>query len=289
MTAQEWLRKASASLESAGIADAESDAWLMFSHVTGMSRMEYTLDRDKCLSDEEICSLAKMLEKRNQHIPVQQITGEAWFMGYRFFVNENVLIPRMDTEVLVEAVLTRFPAVPVTENGKRRVLDMCTGSGCILLSLLKEEKGLLGTGADISERALLVARENAHRLECEAQFIFSDLWENIEDTYEIIVSNPPYIVRNVISTLDTEVKDHEPVLALDGGEDGLDFYRKIVADTHRHLVPGGLLAFEIGYDQGQALTALLKKAGYRNIEILKDLAGLDRVALGWRADEQQEE
>ena len=289
MTAQEWLRKASASLESAGIADAESEAWLMFSHVTGMSRMEYTLDRDKCLSDEEICSLAKMLEKRNQHIPVQQITGEAWFMGYPFFVNENVLIPRMDTEVLVEAVLTRLPAVPVTENGKRRVLDMCTGSGCILLSLLKEEKGLLGTGADISEKALLVARENAHRLECEAQFIFSDLWENIEDTYEIIVSNPPYIVRNVISTLDTEVKDHEPVLALDGGEDGLDFYRKIVADTHRHLVPGGLLAFEIGYDQGQALTALLKKAGYRNIEILKDLAGLDRVALGWRADEQQEE
>ena len=289
MTAQEWLRKASASLESAGIADAESDAWLMFSHVTGMSRMEYTLDRDKCLSDEEICSLAKMLEKRNQHIPVQQITGEAWFMGYPFFVNENVLIPRMDTEVLVEAVLTRLPAVPVTENGKRRVLDMCTGSGCILLSLLKEEKGLLGTGADISEKALLVARENAHRLECEAQFIFSDLWENIEDTYEIIVSNPPYSVRNVISTLDTEVKDHEPVLALDGGEDGLDFYRKIVADTHRHLVPGGLLAFEIGYDQGQALTALLKKAGYRNIEILKDLAGLDRVALGWRADEQQEE
>ena len=289
MTAQEWLRKASASLESAGIADAESDAWLMFSHVMGMSRMEYTLDRDKCLSDEEICSLAKMLEKRNQHIPVQQITGEAWFMGYPFFVNENVLIPRMDTEVLVEAVLTRLPAVPVTENGKRRVLDMCTGSGCILLSLLREEKGLLGTGADISEKALLVARENAHRLECEAQFIFSDLWENIEDTYEIIVSNPPYIVRNVISTLDTEVKDHEPVLALDGGEDGLDFYRKIVADTHRHLVPGGLLAFEIGYDQGQALTALLKKAGYRNIEILKDLAGLDRVALGWRADEQQEE
>ena len=289
MTAQEWLRKASASLESTGIADAESDAWLMFSHVTGMSRMEYTLDRDKCLSDEEICSLAKMLEKRNQHIPVQQITGEAWFMGYPFFVNENVLIPRMDTEVLVEVVLPRLPAVPVTEDGKRRVLDMCTGSGCILLSLLKEEKGLLGTGADISEKALLVARENAHRLECEAQFIFSDLWENIEDTYEIIVSNPPYIVRNVISTLDTEVKDHEPVLALDGGEDGLDFYRKIVADAHRHLVPGGLLAFEIGYDQGQALTVLLKKAGYHNIEILKDLAGLDRVALGWRADEQQEE
>lgn len=280
MTAQEWLRKASASLESAGIADAESDAWLMFSHVTGMSRMEYTLDRDKCLSDEEICSLAKMLEKRNQHIPVQQITGEAWFMGYPFFVNENVLIPRMDTEVLVEAVLTRLPAVPVTENGKRRVLDMCTGSGCILLSLLKEEKGLLGTGADISEKALLVARENAHRLECEAQFIFSDLWENIEDTYEIIVSNPPYIVRNVISTLDTEVKDHEPVLALDGGEDGLDFYRKICEKAPEYLNAGGWLFLEIGYDEGPQVKAMMKLRDFVDVEIKKDLAGLDRVVYG---------
>lgn len=280
MTAQEWLRKASASLESAGIADAESDAWLMFSHVTGMSRMEYTLDRDKCLSDEEICSLAKMLEKRNQHIPVQQITGEAWFMGYPFFVNENVLIPRMDTEVLVEAVLTRLPAVPVTENGKRRVLDMCTGSGCILLSLLREEKGLLGTGADISEKALLVARENAHRLECEAQFIFSDLWENIEDTYEIIVSNPPYIVRNVISTLDTEVKDHEPVLALDGGEDGLDFYRKICEKAPEYLNAGGWLFLEIGYDEGPQVKAMMELRDFVDVEIKKDLAGLDRVVYG---------
>ena len=289
MTAQEWLRKASVALENAKITDADSDAWLMFSYVTGMSRMEYTLKRDRCLSAEEVCSLSKMLEKRKQHIPVQQITGEAWFMGYPFWVNENVLIPRMDTEVLVEAVLTRLASVPLPKNKKRRILDMCTGSGCILLSLLKETNGLLGTGADISEEALCVARQNADRLECKARFIRSDLWENIDDTYEIIVSNPPYIVRNVILTLDAEVRDHEPLLALDGGEDGLDFYRKIVADARRFLVPGGLLAFEIGYDQGQALTELLNNAGYNNIEILKDLAGLDRVALGWKADEQQEE
>ena len=282
-------KEGSKQLKNAGITEAELDARLLLQEVCGTDRNDLLVHGNAEVQEEKEKQYRQMLCKRCGHIPLQHILGYQEFMGLRFQVNENVLIPRMDTEVLVEAVLTRLPAVPVTENGKRRVLDMCTGSGCILLSLLKEEKGLLGTGADISEKALLVARENAHRLECEAQFIFSDLWENIEDTYEIIVSNPPYIVRNVISTLDTEVKDHEPVLALDGGEDGLDFYRKIVADTHRHLVPGGLLAFEIGYDQGQALTALLKKAGYRNIEILKDLAGLDRVALGWRADEQQEE
>lgn len=289
MTAQEWLREASASLENAGIVDADSDAWLMFSHVTGMSHMAYTLERDRCLSREEVCSLAKMLEKREQHIPVQQITGEAWFMGYPFFVNENVLIPRMDTENLVEAVLTRLHEVPSAKDGKRRVLDMCTGSGCILLSLLKEADGLSGAGADISEAALCVALENAKRLSCKAQFIHSDLWDNIQETYDVIVSNPPYIVREVISTLDAEVKDHEPVLALDGGEDGLEFYRKIVSGACDFLTPGGLLAFEIGYDQGEALRGMLTRAGYRKVEILKDLSGLDRVALGWKADEQQEE
>ena len=289
MTAQEWLRKAADSLRAAGIADADSDAWILFSHVTGMSRMDYSLDRNRSLDEDGVRRLEILLDKRKQRIPVQQLTGEAWFMGYSFRVNEHVLIPRMDTETLVEAVLIRLARVPAAEDGARRVLDMCTGSGCILLSLLKEVSELSGTGADISEEALKVARENAARLDCEAQFIKSDLWENIEGTYQIIVSNPPYIVREVISTLDEEVKDHEPMLALDGGEDGLDFYRKIIADAHRFLAPKGLLAFEIGYDQGQALMELLKQAGYMNIEILTDLAGLDRVALGWKADEQQEE
>ena len=289
MTAQEWLRKAADSLRAAGIADADSDAWILFSHVTGMSRMDYSLDRNHCLAEEENRRLALLLDKRKQRIPVQQITGEAWFMGYSFRVNEHVLVPRMDTETLVEEVLKRLKLVPAAGNGTKRVLDMCTGSGCILLSLLKEAPELSGTGADVSAEALDVARENAVRLGCDAQFIKSDLWDNIEGTYQVIVSNPPYIVRKVISTLDEEVKDHEPMLALDGGEDGLDFYRKIVADAHRFLAPKGLLAFEIGYDQGQALMELLRQAGYMNIEILTDLSGLDRVALGWKADEQQEE
>lgn len=289
MTAQEWLRYAVDCLETGKIADAASDAWILLSHVTGMSRMDYSLNRNRMLSAGESERLDDALQKRRKHIPVQQITGEAWFMGYPFRVNEHVLIPRMDTEMLVEAVLTRLSGVPTGEDGTRKVLDLCTGSGCILLSLLKEVPGLSGTGADISPEALEVAEYNAKALEAQARFIQSDLWENIEEKYQIIVSNPPYIVRKVIPTLDAEVKDHEPVLALDGGEDGLDFYRKIIADAHRYLSPKGLLAFEIGYDQGDALRALLKEADYRNIEILKDLSGLDRVALGWKADEQQEE
>lgn len=289
MTAQEWLRYAADRLEMTQIADAGSDAWILLSHVTGMSRMDYSLNRNRILDPEESARLNEVLQKREMHIPVQQITGEAWFMGYPFRVNEHVLIPRMDTETLVEAVLKRISLVPEEKNGTRKVLDLCTGSGCILLSLLKEAPWLSGTGADVSPEALAVARYNAAALETEARFIESNLWENIDGQYQIIVSNPPYIVRDVIPTLDAEVKDHEPVLALDGGEDGLDFYRRIIADAHLYLAPKGLLAFEIGYDQGEALAALFKEADYRNIEILKDLAGLDRVALGWMADEQQEE
>lgn len=289
MTFQEWLRAAKARLEAADIPDAPSDAWLLLSHVTGISRVDYSLDRDRELESAALEQLEGYLRQRESHIPVQQITGEAWFMGYPFTVNAHVLIPRMDTEVLVEAVLARLSLTPVGDGGTRRVLDMCTGSGCILLSLLKEARGLVGTGVDISGEALEVARHNAERLDTEASFIRSDLWGSVKGTYQIVVSNPPYIVSNVIPTLDAEVKDHEPVLALDGGADGLDFYQRIVGDAHSYLAPGGLLAFEIGYDQGAALKSLLTEAGYQRIEILKDLAGLDRVALGWKADEQQEE
>lgn len=289
MTAREWLRYAQKKLESEGIADADSDAFILLSHVTGMSRMAYSLERNRELGSDETERLEEALQRRSAHIPVQQITGEAWFMGYPFRVNEHVLIPRMDTETLVETVLERLPSVPEGKDGTRKVLDLCTGSGCILLSLLKEAPMLSGTGADVSLPALKVARANGEKLGIQARFVQSDLWENIEGEFEIIVSNPPYIARQVIPTLDAEVKDHEPVLALDGGEDGLDFYRRIIAKAYLHLAPAGLLAFEIGYDQGGALTALFQKAGYRNTEILKDLSGLDRVALGWKADERREE
>lgn len=288
MTRQKWLLYAEKMMKEAGIADAGEDAWLLLSHVTGLSRIGYTLERETPLTEKEEKQLADALAKRLQHIPVQQITGEAWFFGYSFKVNENVLIPRLDTEVLVDAILQRLPQVPADPAGKRQLLDMCTGSGCILLSLMKEAKGLCGTGVDISAAALQVARENAGRLETEAGFIQSDLFTEVTGTYQVIVSNPPYIVRDVISTLEEEVRLHEPMLALDGGRDGLDFYRRIVIEARPYLVPGGLLAFEIGYDQGEALLKLMQQAGYQNTEIIKDLAGLDRVAVGWKAEKQEE-
>lgn len=282
MTRQEWLHMASETLEEAGIADAAADAWLLLSHVTGLSRLEYSLERTKELTEKQYAELAADLQQRQEHIPVQQITQEAWFMGYPFYVNEHVLIPRLDTEVLIEAVLTRVNQIPVSADGAAKLLDMCTGSGCILLSLLKEEPSFRGTGADISEEALKVARKNAARLQKEAVFVQSDLFTEIEGQFGVIVSNPPYIVRDVIPTLDPEVREHEPMLALDGGADGLFFYRKIVKEAGKFLLPGGLLAFEIGYDQGQALKQLLEEEGYSGAEVIRDLAGLDRVALGWK-------
>lgn len=288
MTRQKWLLYAEKTMKEAGIADTGEDAWLLLSHVTGLSRIGYTMEREKTLTETEEKQLSAALKKRLQHIPVQQITGEAWLFGYPFKVNENVLIPRLDTEVLVDAILQRIPQIPADPEEKRQLLDMCTGSGCILLSLMKEAKGLCGTGVDISDAALQVAKENARRLDTEARFIKSDLFAEVSGMYQVIVSNPPYIVRDVIPTLEEEVRVHEPMLALDGGRDGLDFYRRIVGEARQYLVSGGLLAFEIGYDQGEALLKLMQKAGYQNTEIIKDLAGLDRVAIGWKAEKQEE-
>ena len=282
MNRQAWLKMAAETLDKAGIQDAAADVWLLFSHCTGLSRLDYSLERTVELTSEQIAWLTDSLEKRKQHIPVQQITGEAWFMGYPFYVNEHVLIPRLDTEVLIEAVLQRVEQIPARTDGQRVLLDMCTGSGCILLSLLKEEPSFTGTGVDISTEALLVAEKNAQRLETTCTFVQSDLFENVEGTYSVIVSNPPYIIRKVVETLDPEVREHEPVLALDGGEEGLHFYRRIVKKAGAYLGKGGLLAFEIGYDQGDALRLLLSENGYSRVEIIQDLAGLDRVALGWK-------
>lgn len=282
MNRQAWLKMATEVLDKAGIADAAADAWLLLSHSTGLSRMDYSLERTVELKETELVWLTEGLEKRKRHIPVQQITGKAWFMGYPFCVNEHVLIPRLDTEVLIEAVLQRVQKIPTQDDGQRKLLDMCTGSGCILLSLLKEEPSFRGTGVDISTEALQVAEKNAGQLEASCLLVHSDLFEKVEDIYSVIVSNPPYIVHEVMETLDPEVREHEPALALDGGEDGLSFYRRIVKEAGAYLCRDGLLAFEIGYDQGEALRKLLSENGYGRVEIIRDLAGLDRVALGWK-------
>lgn len=192
-------------------------------------------------------------------------------MGHEFFVNEHVLIPRQDTEILVEHTLDKV------EDGKK-VLDMCTGSGCILLSILKRYQ-VRGTGADISSEALQVAERNRKHLALpRVEWLQSDLFEKIEEKYDVIVSNPPYIQTGVIESLQEEVRLHDPYIALDGKEDGLYFYRRIIEDAKAYLEDGGWLLFEIGYDQAEPVTRLMEQTGYSEIHVKKDLSGLDRVA-----------
>lgn len=260
-------------LKRAEIADAQLDAWYLLEFVTGISRAQYFMRMMERITPEQKEKYLEYLELRSQYIPLQHITGVQEFMGLDFFVNEHVLIPRQDTEVLVETVLKDL-------QPQMHILDMCTGSGCILLSLLKLGKEVTGYGVDLSKDALEVARKNAKALEVEAKFLQSDLFENVDDTYDVIVSNPPYIRTSVIEELQAEVKYHDPFMALDGKEDGLYFYRKIVEDSPRFLKKDGKLYFEIGHDQGQDVKTLMENAGFSKVMVKKDLAGLDRVVFG---------
>ena len=194
-------------------------------------------------------------------------------MGLKFKVTPDVLIPRQDTETLVEEVMRNL-------HDGMHILDMCTGSGCILLSLLRYSNDCVGVGCDLSEKALRVARENARELSLEVEFVQSDLFENVCGKYEIIVSNPPYIPSGEISTLMEEVKDHDPLLALDGREDGLYFYREIIKKAGQYLHPGGMLFLEIGCSQAEDVCRYMKEADYKEVAVCKDLAGLDRVVSG---------
>lgn len=277
MTVRELLEQGTRLLGQAGVEESASDAWILLEYVTGLDRAHYYMEMMSAVSADKEQRYLELIKQRSGRVPVQQITNEAWFMGLPFFVNEHVLIPRLDTEVLVEKVLK-------TVRPGMRILDMCTGSGCILLSLLHEEESLKGVGADISPDALDVARRNSVQLGVDerAEFVRTDLFKAIpgDEKFDIIVSNPPYIRSDVIPGLMEEVRDHEPLLALDGHEDGLFFYRRIVREARRCLKPGGRLFFEIGFDQGDALRELLTEAGYKDVAITRDLAGLNRVAEG---------
>ena len=272
-TLQMIYKKGISLLEQEGIENASLDAWYLLEYVTGISRAAYYGEPCREIKEEIAKQYFGCIEKRKKHIPLQHITGEQEFMGYPFLVNEHVLIPRQDTESLVEE------ALKVVQAGMK-VLDMCTGSGCILISLLKKQKRLEGTGCDVSEKALKIARENADRLGVEAEFIKTDLFEQVRGKYNLIISNPPYIRTEVIKGLQEEVRLYDPFIALDGKEDGLYFYRKIIAESTKYLIRGGYLMFEIGYDQGMDVSALMKKAGFEEIQVKKDLAGLDRVVTG---------
>ena len=255
------------------IEEAALDARLLLEEVCGTDRGYLLVHGDNEVCEEQYNCYVNHIEQRAKHIPLQHITGYQDFMGLRFKVSPDVLIPRQDTETLVEEVMRYL-------HDGMHILDMCTGSGCILLSLLRYSNDCVGVGADISEQALAIAKENGEALGLETTWVQSNLFEKIEGKYEVIVSNPPYIPSDVIPTLMEEVKEHDPMLALDGREDGLFFYREIIRQAGAYLCTGGMLFFEIGHDQAEAVSGYMKQAGYMDVTVYKDLAGLDRVVSG---------
>lgn len=273
-TYREMLLYGKEYLKQHDIADADVDSWYLLAHVCGMNRAEYLLRSEEIAAEKEYDLYIRLLKKRGSHIPLQLITGTQEFMGLGFHVSSDVLIPRQDTENLVIEVLK------VCEG--KSVLDMCTGSACIIVSLAKLGSLKKAVGVDISEKALSIASKNAEQHKVKVEFIESDLFANIEGMYDIIVSNPPYIPTKDIESLMVEVKDHEPIIALDGDEDGLSFYKRIGNEINEYLTPKGYIFLEIGYDQGLAVTEILVNAGIEDIKVIKDLSGLDRVVYGRR-------
>lgn len=274
MTYQQCLKEGSRQLRSAGIQSCDTDAWILMESVTGMTRTQYLMRMNEEIPEDKLRAFRKVTAERALRKPVQHITGCQEFMGLSFQVNEHVLIPRQDTELLVEETIKHL------KDGMS-FLDLCTGSGCILISVLKlcKMEHVTGMGSDISSEALRTARYNLEKNGIRASLKKSDLFESIEGEFDLIVSNPPYIATKEIETLEPEVRKYDPVLALDGKEDGLFFYRGIVKEAGKYLRRGGHLLFEIGYDQGRSVPALLEAAGYTEIQVKKDLAGLDRVVI----------
>ena len=274
MTYREGLAAGEKILGKAGIADAKTDTWLLMEMACKIDRNFYYMHMMEDMTEEQAKQYQLLIKKRAERVPLQYITGEQEFMGLTFTVNSSVLIPRQDTETLVEE------ALKAAKPGMN-ILDMCTGSGCVLISILKNVDAK-GIGYDISKQALNVAKENAKRNHVVCEFERSDLFENVDGTYDIIVSNPPYIPTEVIHTLMPEVKEFEPMEALDGMEDGLHFYRRIVREAKELLARGGYLMLEIGHDQGASVSEMLEYGGYAEVRVIKDLARNDRVVIGKR-------
>lgn len=272
MTYATLYREGVGQLQAAGVKAANTDARLLLEFVckTGMNTLFSHPDKE--ISKEEERLYKEFILRRKNGEPVQYITGEQEFMGLNFKTDPSTLIPRLDTESVVEDALSEL-------HDGMRILDLCTGSGCILLSLLKYSNDCIGIGTDISAKAVELAQLNSQRLGIEATFLQGDLFEGVEGKFDMILSNPPYIESAVIETLDDEVRKFEPMSALDGGEDGLVFYRRIAKEAKRYLKRGAVLIFEIGYNQGESVPGILSEEGYQEIVVKKDLAGLNRTVM----------
>lgn len=267
------IKKAEEKLKEAGVVDFTVDSWLLAEFVFKINRTGFYMDPMMTVSKERADKYMELVGIRASKIPLQHITGSQEFMGLDFKVNEDVLIPRQDTELLVENAITYIKSV----KGNVDVLDMCTGSGCIAISIDRLCENAKVTAVDFSGKALVVARENNALNKADVTFFQSDLFENVEKQYDVIVSNPPYIKTEEIESLMDEVRIHEPMMALDGDCDGLKFYKKIAKEGRQHLRSNGIIFFEIGYDQGQTVPAILEENGYKDIKVYKDLSGNDRV------------
>lgn len=273
-------------LEKAGVPDPLLDARFLLLDVFDMNLASFLTKRDRSLTENENETVAdadtqekieryrELIKKREMRIPLQQLTGVQEFMGLEFYVNEHVLIPRQDTETLVELVLNEH------KEKKISLLDVCTGSGCIAISLAKLGGYADVTALDLSEEALKVAKSNSERLlDQPVTFIKSDMFSSLEPgkQYDVIVSNPPYIPSQVIEGLEPEVKDHEPRMALDGEPDGLKFYRILAEEGRKYLKNGGDIYMEIGWDQAKDVTEIFETMGFKGLKTVRDMTGNDRV------------
>lgn len=277
MQIKEAMRKGMIKLKTNDVKEPNLKARLLMQYILNRPREYILVHDDKQLTLRQNVDYFKLIKKLIEGVPLQHITHQQEFMKLMFYVDENVLIPRPDTEILVEEVIKLAKSI-----NTKKILDLCTGSGAIAVSLAKYIEGSQITATDISRKALSIAKLNAtnNNVEDRITFVSSDLFQNIsEEKYDIIVSNPPYIKRKVIKTLDEEVK-REPIIALDGGNDGLDFYKKIIGNAYQFLKYKGYLCLEIGYDQKDEVINLInKEEKYIDTYSKKDLFDNDRIVI----------